>query len=227
VANQFVAQRLVGIQQTLIGVHRSGVSMTAASKGEEREAFIKNFLRDVLPPPYRFGTGEATDVSGNLSGQLDVVVEHPFSPTLPAVGGKTRLYLAESVAAVIEVKSDVATQWKEAVNTANQLAPLQRQFGAMMAFGGSGPSPNIPLFVVGYTGWKTTETADQNLQKHPNIAGVLVIESGIFVSSPRFQSLQTSGPWGLWGLITCLHWITNSLQAASTNPLQYCDVIHR
>jgi hypothetical protein len=37
------------------------------------------------------------------------VVEFPFSPTLPSVGSTpaTRLYLAEGVAAVIEVKGSV------------------------------------------------------------------------------------------------------------------------
>jgi hypothetical protein len=102
-------------------------------------------------PTFRFGSGDATDVAGHRSGQLDVVVEYPFSPTLPAVGSgeRTRLYLAESVAAVVEVKSNAAIQWEEVRRTATQLAPLRRTFGAAMVFG-SGPSKSIPLFVAGY-----------------------------------------------------------------------------
>jgi hypothetical protein len=218
-ANDLVFQRLVGIQQTLMGVHRSGVPMSAASKGAEREAFIDSFLGNVLPPVFRFGKGDATDAAGRRSGQLDVVVEYPFSPSLPSVGGTTRLFLAEAVAAVVEVKSNISSQWDEAVRTADQLSPLERTFGASMTFG-PGPSARIPLFVAGYTGWAKLETAAEHLNEHPNIAGVLIIESGIFVGSSDFRH-RVTGPWSLWALICCLHQITNSLQAASTDPIAY------
>ena len=226
VPNQYVFERLVGIQNILKGVHQAGTPMSSASKGTERQAFIENFLENVLPPVYRFGSGDATDAAGRRSGQLDVVVEYPFAPSLPAFGGGPRLYLAESVAAVIEVKSDVAAQWDEARRTADQLAPIRRRIHAAMTLG-SGPSEEIPLFVAGYTGWSTGDAAVRNLEQSPNIVGVLVIESGIFASSANFRQLHASGPWALWGLISCLHQITNSLQSASTDPLDYCDVGHR
>jgi hypothetical protein len=135
--NQFVLQRLAGIQQVLMGVHRSGAPMSAASRGTERQTFVESFLANVLPPIYRFGSGDATDAAGHRSGQLDVVVEYPFSPSLPSFGGipTTRLYLAESVAAVVEVKSNIAAQWDEARHTAAQLAPLRRSFKSVMTFG--------------------------------------------------------------------------------------------
>src|SRR5690242_12312013 len=102
--------------------------MSSASKGEERASFIDSFLANVLPPIYRFGSGDCTDTSGHRSGQLDVVVEYPFAPSPPSVAGSspTRLYLAESVAAVIEVKSNIAAQWRQAAETAAKLAPLRR-----------------------------------------------------------------------------------------------------
>src|SRR4051794_15735815 len=110
-ANQAIFARLTGIQQMLTGVHQPGSPMSSASKGTERQAFIDQVLREVLPPVYRFGTGDATDVSGYRSGQPNVVVEYPFAPNLPLGGPSSRLYLAEGVAAVIEVKSNVADQW--------------------------------------------------------------------------------------------------------------------
>jgi len=129
--NLHVQARLEGIQKILNGAYHANSTMSSASKGAERAAFIDEFLSKVLPSPYRFGTGDATDRNGKRSGQLDVVVEYPFIPSLPIVGtGTSRLYLAESVAAVVEVKSDVAAQWSEVVHTARQLEPLQRQFGA-------------------------------------------------------------------------------------------------
>jgi hypothetical protein len=120
--NQYVLQRLAGLQSILNGVHQSSVGLSSATTGQERAAFIDEFLGKVLPPIYRFGSGDITDASGQRSRQLDVVVEYPFSPSLPIVGsGQTRLYLAESAAAVIEVKSNLSGQWSEAIRTASAL----------------------------------------------------------------------------------------------------------
>lgn len=221
--NNHVFQRLSGIQQILNGVHQASASMSSSSKGQERQAFIDQFLANVLPPIYRFGSGDATDVAGARSGQLDVVVEYPIGPSLPSVGGTpaTRLYLAECVAAVVEVKSNISSQWSQAQHTARKLAPLHRSFGATMVMGGMSPTPSIPLFVAGYTGWSNLQTLQSNLAKTPEIAGVLVIDSGLFATSQQFGGMTATGPWALWGLISILHLITNALQAASTNPIDY------
>ena len=217
--NQHVFQRLAGIQSILNGVHQSGVPMSAASKGAERAAFIGQFLSQAMPSPYRFGTGDATDAVGNLSGELDVVVEYPFAPSLPGLGA-SRLYLAEGVAAVIEVKSDAANQWKEVESTAAKLAGLNRNIHAVMSIGGR-PGPKIPLFVAGYTGWKQQATVQEHLQQTPSIAGVLIIDPGIFVSTPAFQGITATGPWALWGLIASLHQCLHTLLLAQNDPLDY------
>jgi hypothetical protein len=217
---QLVLQRPAGIQNILMGVHRSGAPMSAASKGAERQAFIERFLANVLPPTFRFGSGDATDAVGHHSGQLDVVVEYPFAPSLPSFGGGLD-YISQSRLRLSSIKSDAAAQWGEAQRTADQLAPLQRTFNAALTFGA--PSERIPLFVAGYTGWKTIEAVKQNLQQCPNIAGVLVIESGIFVSVGQDYSVDATGPWSLWGLISCLNLITNTIQAAAPNPLTYAE----
>jgi hypothetical protein len=216
--NQYLMQRLAGLRNLLIGVHQASAGMSSASKGHERAQFIDAFLSEVLPAIYRFGTGDATDSHGNRSGQLDVVIEHPFSPTLPVVGaGQSRLYLAEGVAAVLEVKSDLAGQWAEAVKTANTLAELKRAWGMTMTFGGGWPGARIPLYVVGYTGWKTIETLRNHVDAQPNIDGALVIDSGLYHSS----SCSASGDASLWALICDLHSRTSTLNAAATKPLDY------
>jgi hypothetical protein len=221
-ANVHVLQRLEGIQAQLLGAYHAGGQISAATKGQERETFINSFLSAVFPTPFRFGTGDAIDVHGAKSGQLDVVIEYPFAPSLPIVGSlTTRLYLAESVAAVIEVKSNVASQWNEALNTARALHAITRSFGSTMTMGPT--FQHIPLFVVGYTGWRNLETVRSNLLSETGIAGVLVIDSGIFVASPEFDNIEATGAWSLWGLIICLHYATQSLKAASTNPLEYAN----
>ena len=108
--------------------------MSASSRGTERETFIDSFLPQVLTPQYRFGSGDATDQNNLRSGQLDVVVEYPFVPSLPIVGShRPRLYLAEGIAAVIEVKSNIADQWSEVTGTMSRLSPLRRQYGGVVA----------------------------------------------------------------------------------------------
>ena len=151
-ANQHIKDRLKGIQKMLMGAHQAGSPMTNASKGNEREAFINAFLSEILPPQFRFGSGDITDQSGDRSGQLDIVIEFPFVPSIPIVAGKSpRLYLAEGVLAVIEVKSDISKQWKEVLRTANSLSKLERNYGTGFTFGAAA-GPKIPLYAVGYDG---------------------------------------------------------------------------
>jgi hypothetical protein len=220
-ANQHVISRLAGIRAQLMAAHQASIALSNVSKGAEREAFVNDFLANVLPPIYRFGTGDATDIAGNRSGQLDVVVEYPFSPTLPSVGqNRTRLYLAESVAAVIEVKSTLPGQWSEVQRTLAALRPLRRSFGARMTMG-MAPPDTLPLFVASYTGWKLTETVVEHVKNNPGIGGILIIDAGIFAAADMFGGWVAVGPAALWGLICCLHMVTNSLQAASTDPLDY------
>ena len=219
-ANAHVAERLSGIQTMLKGVHQSNASLSSATKGRERAEFIDEFLSKVLPAPYRFGTGDATDLDGNRTGQLDVVVEYPFMPSLPLVGGgATRLYLAESVAAVVEVKSNLAGQWEEVLGTAGKLHLLRRQFQTEMYIG-SPPSERIPFFVAGYEGWKTVETAREKLGDAA-IAGILVVDPGVFVSSHELGDIQAEGPWALWGLISCLRAATNTPKMIGRDPMSY------
>ena len=105
----------------------------------------------------------------------------------------SRLYPAEGVAAAIEVKSNVAGQWSEVVSTATKLAPLERHFDSSM---GSTPERRIPLFAIGYSGWKETKAIRERLGDAP-IDGILVIDAGVFVQA----KMSVTGSWSLWGLV--------------------------
>jgi hypothetical protein len=145
-------QRLAGYRAHLIAVYKSGAGMSSAAKGNERRAFVHDFLEATFPPPNRFGTGDCIDKAGNQSGESDVVVEYPFLPSL-TLQGHGRLYLAEGIAAVIEVKSNISGQWKEACDTGTKLKALQRNFVIGMSMG---PVPlDIPYFVVGTLAGRT------------------------------------------------------------------------
>jgi hypothetical protein len=218
--NPHLLQRLAGIQQILCGVHAGSSPMSSATSGHERAAFVDNFLAQAFPSPYRIGTGDVTDAQGNRSGQLDVLVEYPVTPSVPLAGAASRLYLAEGVAAVVEVKSNCAAQWNQVVSTVAQLSKVKRTYGATVGFG-SPPTPDIPHFVASYTGWNQAATVTAKLAAAQGIDGVLIIDAGIFVSSARFGGMTATGPLSLWGLICCLHQATNSLASAATNPIAY------
>jgi len=219
--NALIGQRLADIRQMLLGAHSAGAAMSSASKGSERAAFVDQSLSEVLTPQFRFGDGDATDTKGNRSGQLDVVVEYPWMPSLPVVGAdRPRLYLAEGVAAVIEVKSDLASQWTEVCKTSTQLKKLNRVYGGGI-LAGFCPPPQIPLFAVGYAGWKTMQSVQEHLNEGP-VDGILVIESGLFAGSAALGGVQATGEWSLWGLIICLHKITSALSSMGGGvPVNY------
>lgn len=127
-SNQFINERLEGIHQQLMGAYNASLCMSNATKGSEREFFVDLFLSNVLPTPYRFGSGDITDIHANRSGQIDIVVENPYLPSLPIVGCKNlRLYLAESVACAIEVKSSLDNQWDQVSNTLDRVKNLRKE----------------------------------------------------------------------------------------------------
>ena len=237
--NPHVRARLNAIVKQLQAAYSGGETMTSATKGTEREMFIEIFLKNVLPPAYRFGTGDITDTMGGRSGQIDVVVEHWSIPSFPLVGASIpRLYLAEGVGAAIEVKSDLAAQWTKVVKTAQAVSTLSR-----------GNLGHVPFFVVGYQGWQNVATLEQNVREAnsegANIVGALTLDpshySGViskqvttFVTPDidlpdlpaipevgwEWQSLQAEGDMGLLALLDALH-------AAMTRVMYVPDILQR
>jgi hypothetical protein len=96
-----------------------------------------------------------------------------------------------------------------------KLADIQRKFGILMATGRL-PEPRIPLFAVGYRGWKQLETIRERINDAP-IDGILVIDPGLFLS----RGVTVDGPWSLWALIACLHESVSTLKAIGASPLAY------
>ena len=82
----------------------------------------------MFPPHYRFSSGDIVDTYGSQTGQVDVVLEQPRSYSFPVTTDGPRLYLAESVAIVIEIKSNLSNQWKEVVSTSEKVAAIKRKY---------------------------------------------------------------------------------------------------
>jgi len=198
--NVHIQQRIQGIYQVLQSAFEAGALLSSASKGYERETFISLFLNEILPPIYRFGTGDITDAITNSdtsrkSGQIDIVIEMPWAPSFPIpAGGGVRLYPAEAVGAAIEVKSDIERQWKQVVRQAGKLAILRQRLSGITVGNGELGVPNatdepIPFFAVGYKGWKTTKTVSKHL-RDVALDGILIIKHQIFAWSDRKKYLS-------------------------------------
>jgi hypothetical protein len=124
------------------------------------------------------------------------------------------------VGAVLEVKSDLSKKWDEVLQTAKAVSRLTRRPRVTGMYGGQPPT-RIPLFAVGYTGWKSLETLEEKMQDGP-IDGILVINPGLFVSTRRqlierqeeghsrgdltnvYSTAKGEDAEALWGFLCCL-----------------------
>lgn len=218
--NQRLLSRLNSIQKQLIAHHEGGAP-SSASKGREREDFINNYLEKIMPPVFRFGSGEAVDANGNVTGQLDLVVEYPLFPSLPQPNSKPRLYISEGIAAVIEIKSDLSSQWEEVLTTAKAVKELYRGWGGNILIGDERFATTIPVFAVGYKGWAKVETVRGKLVDS-GVDAILVIDPGVFVANELFNIKKSfDGPWALWGFFTCLYLALDSIKVLQANLENY------
>lgn len=223
--NDWVKNRLEAIQQTLLAHYQAGQKLPSPVAGSERELFVHEYLAKVLPPTLRIGKECITDAANNQSGQVDVVIEYPFVPSFPMPTTADRLYLAESVAAAIEVKSDLTKQWDEVAATVKKVKVLRRDLRQPNLISvTSSPNPvfqpdqsRVYCYAVGYRGHQTLEGLAQRLNTTPDDErpdGVLVVESGCFTGNIG----QASGGWGFFAFLAELTTITNAIMGIA-NPL--------
>ena len=223
--NAVVKSRLGAIQNILISAHKGGSDLSSASKGSEREEFIKLVLSNVIAPPFRIGTGDATDVTGHTTGQLDIVVEYTSSLSFPLLrGDDSRLYLAEGICAIVEVKSDLDSQWNKVLAKADNVAKLTRSTGASLTVGKV--PERVPFFAVGYEGWKQGTTVEQKLidasDEGKVIDGILVIESEIYRGrEPDYSAHSLDGPESIAGFLLSIEQLTSSMVGAKPPYLHY------
>lgn len=72
--------------------------------GNVREFVIKSVLKRFLPDAVTIGAGQAFDVNGNMSRQIDIIIADNRFPVLRSADG-CNLYPIESVIATLEIKS--------------------------------------------------------------------------------------------------------------------------
>lgn len=224
--NRDLDARLRGLHAGLMAAYHAGSQSSSSFKGLEREIFVRRFLSQVLPPIFRFGCGDVIDTYQRRSGQIDIVIENPFFPSVPIIEDGPRLYLAEGVAAAVEVKSDVSNQWSEVVSTANKLKPLAPCPGGVTGRSTLAMADCcVPLFAVGFVGWKRLDTVRPLLDAEA-VEGVFSIENGLFCVHKKYNvdDVQDDPVRALWTFLCCLHDRVTSIQSMSTSPLIYFDI---
>ncbi|HSW86528.1 MAG TPA: DUF6602 domain-containing protein [Rhabdochlamydiaceae bacterium] len=213
--NPHIIQRLQELCNMFRAADAGGNTLSSASKGAEREFFIHQVLSNVIAPPFRIGSGDITDASGHRSGQSDVVIEYGNSISFPMIlPNAPRLYLAEGVCAVIEIKSNLSSQWDEVVRSRRDLAPLQRNLSVNLSVGEL--SMNIPHFAVGYRGWKTQDTLKEKMEEQ-NMDGILVLDAGLYYG----KIFQGTSVQSLFAFLMTLERLTGSMISATPNYLAY------
>lgn len=181
--NRHLLTRLQSMQNSLVTQHASVDSLPDARKGWQSKLFLAEFLNKVFGERQRFSTGSIMDSRGNLAADVDIAVEHPAAPSFPMSGpSQDRLLMAESVAMVIEVRSDVSTQLASIGSTTRRIRMLTRRADQLISPGKRFPD-TIPVVAVGYIGFSDPErlrrrVASVSPQYRPN--GILVIEPGLF-----------------------------------------------
>jgi hypothetical protein len=215
--------RLSAIQLSLMAAHESGRGLPSNTIGREREVFIRNFLALIYPPPFRFSSGAIVDAKGQLSGQLDIVVERQFAPSFTIPGSEERLFLTDNVAIVLEVKSNLTSQWDEVRATTAKIKNLTYQhIYTGMVIGDR--VEKIPVFAAGYKGHSTADSLEAMLlntapEERPD--GALVIDSGCFVCSSPLGFYKGCGPTGIYGFVCLVNRALISVSANSPNMMGY------
>ena len=189
----------VNVQRQLMAKFESDASSGPPIKGPNRETFVKNFLDRIFPRHIRFGSGILIDHQHQCSGQCDIVAELPFGPSLQIDEDASRYYFADMVAAVISVKSDLKSQWKQVGGEMDKLKIVDCTKNRNSSrFEGWGQQ--VPFFAVGYKGFQTIEEAKRHFDESgydKSELAILSIESGVNVSGMDGQTYGHAGWQGL------------------------------
>ncbi|HGY1286990.1 TPA: DUF6602 domain-containing protein [Raoultella ornithinolytica] len=247
--NSMLYDRLTGVLRGLNANHIAGADDPSAVKGEARSKFINNYLTSAIPNGLRISTsGVIIDNQSNSTGELDIIIENGFFPSIPYANIESaRLFFAEGVAAVIEVKSNLSGQWNEAISTGQKLQKITRNFenssisnadnSYMLVINKPFNNPSlpkatmppqfkllnkIPYFIVGYSGWEKIETLQSKLNDSAGVvSGILQLDKGFYVSDETFKSIYTEGSWCLLTFINALYESYSYIKSTNADILSY------
>lgn len=119
---------------------------------------------------------------------------------------------------MIEVKSDITTQWKEVLKTANELDKIKRNVPDIALKNGLNIN-KIPLFVVSYNGWKKIDTITTHFNHLKNIYGIFNIDSMLYKNLESVYTKESS----MWMFINDIIRLSKSVDDISIDIKDYLN----
>jgi hypothetical protein len=137
-------------------------------RGDERAAALAKFFRSHLPRNLGVTKGEAIDFRDHRTGQLDLIIYDADAAAPISVQSENVLIPAETLLAVIEVKSilsqDELDSCYVAAKNVRRLRPFKQSFVAARDEGKSAEDGNLRCLYVVFA-YNTNLAADDWLQK--------------------------------------------------------------
>jgi hypothetical protein len=123
------AVALAAANELRLRLEASSVVRHPGEVGRVRENLLREFLASFCPRGFELGTGFVFDANGNISNQQDIVIFRNSYYPIFNVGGLQH-FPAESVVAVLEVKSSLGTrELKNALDGIGSVKKLDRTGG--------------------------------------------------------------------------------------------------
>lgn len=223
-------KKIENIHNNLMECHRDTKEYSPTITGAEREIFNRELFQKILPSNYRVGAGSIVDSNGKSTGQVDAIIELPFSLSFPISSGENRLYLADTVGAAFEIKSDLNNQWQEAISKVEEIKTLNREkiISDEITLG---DVIKIPTFIISFKGQKKLDTIFKKLESVQKINwpdGILIIEEGLFYGRAAgcdrvYESKSKSG--GILAFISCLYKVLEKYSKNTANIDEYHNLL--
>jgi hypothetical protein len=195
-------------QRELYNAYKASAALGhSVPKGNERELITSQFLTQHMPPVVQASQGILVDqdtldfkqLNQTNCPQLDLLLVTSNLPQLTFYGG-SRIFLAESVAVVIEVKTNLSVAEIERIlKHCKKVKERKRQiFGMYWAEPNdptSGPSEKVPYYVVSFDSSKTAQEIMTLFKKKSSELGLSeedqkgAFPDGIFILNPEIGTI--------------------------------------
>jgi len=187
-------------QEELYGAYSTSSALGhSVSKGDERELITREFLSSHMPQAIQVNRGILVDqntanfaqsLNQKTSPQLDLLLVMSGQPQLTLYGG-SKMFFAEAVAAVIEVKTLLTSAEIDGIlEHCKKVKERRRQILGLYtrepADPSTGPSITIPYYVVAFDSQRTAEQIMERLNVKGAEMGLTTDQQpdGIFTLDP-------------------------------------------
>ena len=168
---------------------RIGFSTHNLSAGENREEVVGKFLTDNLPKSFKVDSGLILSMEGEFSNQADLLIVDHMSNAPLYPDYKNKVWLAESVYAMVEVKTKITNaEIKDIIPKCRKFKKMRREYQSV---------PSIPriqesLFII----WGFDGSSPETLKKNiiDNLKDVPVEEQPDFIIIPN-SMIATCGEY--------------------------------